>query len=187
MLSFYGIILMGDIMELRDVIESRRSIRKYTDELVDENIILEAIKYGIMAPSAHNRQPWKVKLIKGEDKDKIAEALILKTQDIPGHTGVHTAGVIKNVPYLLVIYYDEIEGANREHDLLSLGAFIEHIILYLTEAGLGTLWIANTNIVKEEVSEITGVNLETISTIGIGVKDQDPKMRPRKDIEEIIL
>ena len=43
MLSFYGIILMGDIMELRDVIESRRSIRKYTDELVDENIILEAI------------------------------------------------------------------------------------------------------------------------------------------------
>ena len=73
MLSFYGIILMGDIMELRDVIESRRSIRKYTDELVDENIILEAIKYGIMAPSAHNRQPWKVKLIKGEDKDKIAK------------------------------------------------------------------------------------------------------------------
>ena len=187
MLSFYGIILMGDIMELRDVIESRRSIRKYTDELVDENVILEAIKYGIMAPSAHNRQPWKVKLIKGEDKDKIADALILKTQDIPGHTGVHTAGVIKNDPYLLVIYYDEIEGANREHDLLSLGAFIEHLILYLTEAGLGTLWIANTNIVKEEVSEITGVNLETISTIGIGVKDQDPKMRPRKDIEEIIL
>ena len=113
--------------------------------------------------------------------------MIDKTKDIEGHTGVHTAGVIKNVPYLLVIYYDELEGANREHDLLSLGAFIEHIILYLTEVGLGTLWIANTNIVKEEVSEITGINLETISTIGIGVKDQEPMMRPRKDIEEIII
>lgn len=174
-------------MELREVIESRRSIRKYKEDLIDENIIMDAVKYGIMAPSAHNRQPWKVKLVKGLEKDKIADALIDKTKNIDGHTGVHTAGVIKNVPYLLVIYYDELEGANREHDLLSLGAFIEHIILYLTEVGLGTLWIANTNIVKEEVSEITCINLETISTIGIGVKDQEPKMRPRKNIEEIII
>ena len=174
-------------MELCDVIESRRSIRKFTDELVDESVIMEAIKYGIMAPSAHNRQPWKVKLIKGIEKNKIADVLYEKTKDIEGHTGVHTAGVIKNVPYLLVIYYDKVDGANREHDLLSLGSFIEHIILYLTNEGLGTLWIANTNIVKEEVSEITNVNLETISTIGIGVKNQEPNMRPRKDIGEIII
>ena len=46
---------------------------------------------------------------------------------------------------------------------------------------------ANTNIVKDEVSEITGVDLETISTIGIGVKNQEPNMRPRKDISEIII
>ena len=84
-------------------------------------------------------------------------------------------------------YYDKAEGANREHDILSLGSFIEHIILYLTNEGLGTLWIANTNIVKDEVSEITGVDLETISTIGIGVKNQEPNMRPRKAIEEIII
>ena len=30
---------------------------------------------------------------------------------------------------LLVVYYDVQEGSNREHDLLSLGSFIEHIIL----------------------------------------------------------
>ena len=174
-------------MEFKDVLSSRRSIRKYKEDLIDENVIMEAIKYGIMSPSAHNRQPWKVKLVKGEEKNKIADALIDKTSNIEGHTGPHTAGVIKEVPYLLVIYYDKVEGANREHDLLSLGSFIEHIILYLTNEGLGTLWIANTNIIKEEVSEITGVNLETISTIGIGVKNQEPNMRPRKDISEIII
>lgn len=174
-------------MELCNVIESRRSIRKYKDELIDESVIMESIKYGIMAPSAHNRQPWRVKLVKNEEKDKIADALIDKTKDIEGHTGVHTANVIKEVPYLLVIYYDVSNEGNRDHDILSLGAFIEHIILYLTDKGLGTLWIANTNIIKEEVKDITGVNLETISSIGIGVKDQEPKMRPRKGIEEIIL
>ena len=30
---------------------------------------MDAIKYGIMAPSAHNRQPWKVKLVKGLENE----------------------------------------------------------------------------------------------------------------------
>lgn len=174
-------------MEFKDVLSSRRSIRKFKSDLIDEEVIMEAIKYGIMSPSAHNRQPWKVKLVKGDVKDKIADALILKTSSMEGHSGPHTAGVIKEVPYLLVVYYDAVPGANREHDILSLGSFVEHIILYLTNEGLGTLWIANTNLIKEEVSEITGVDLETISTIGIGVKNQEPNMRPRKEIDEILL
>ena len=174
-------------MEFCEVLESRRSIRKYKNEDIDDNVLLEAIKYGIMSPSAHNRQPWKVKVVKRDEKDAIADALIDKTKDIEGHSGVNTAGVIKQVPVLLVIYYDPEEGANREHDILSLGSFIEHIILYLTDKGLGTLWIANTNLIKEEVSNITGVDLETISTIGVGVKDQEPHMRPRKDLDDIII
>ena len=174
-------------MEFCEVLESRRSIRKYKNEEIDDNVLLEAIKYGIMSPSAHNRQPWKVKVVKRDEKDAIADALIDKTKDIEGHSGVNTAGVIKQVPVLLVIYYDPEEGANREHDILSLGSFIEHIILYLTDKGLGTLWIANTNLIKEEVSNITGVDLETISTIGVGVKDQEPHMRPRKELDDILI
>ena len=95
-------------MELKDVISSRRSIRKYKEELIDESIIWDAVKYGIMAPSAHNRQPWKVKLVKGEEKDKIADTLYDKTIDIVGHTGPHTASVIKSAPYLLLVFLDMI-------------------------------------------------------------------------------
>ena len=50
-------------MDLKNALSGRRSIRKYKEDLIDENTIMEAIKYGIMAPSAHNRQPWKVKLV----------------------------------------------------------------------------------------------------------------------------
>lgn len=174
-------------MELKDVISSRRSIRKYKDELIDENIIWDAVKYGIMAPSAHNRQPWKVKLVKGIEKDNIADALNDKTSSIVGHTGPHTAGVIKNVPYLLMVFIDNDIKENRDMDIISIGAFIEHIILYLTEVGLGTLWIANTNYVSEEIKNILNVEYESISCIGIGVKDQEPNPRPRKEFDEIIL
>jgi nitroreductase len=56
-------------MEFCEVLESRRSIRKYKNEDIDDNVLLEAIKYGIMSPSAHNRQPWKVKVVKRDEKD----------------------------------------------------------------------------------------------------------------------
>lgn len=61
------------------------------------------------------------------------------------------------------------------------------MILLAEEKGLGTLWIANTNLIKEEIKEITSVNLETISCIGFGLKDQFPNKRPRKDFSEVII
>ena len=174
-------------MELKDVISSRRSIRKFKEDLINEDIIMDAIRYGIMAPSAHNRQPWKVKLVKGEEKDKIADILYDKTIDIVGHTGPHTAGVIKSAPYLLLVFLDNINESDRDMDVLSIGGFVENILLYLTDLDMGNLWIGNTNIISDEIKELLNINYESISSIAIGVKDQDPKARPRKEFEEIIL
>ena len=42
-------------MELREVIENRRSIRKYKETKIDNEIILEILKEATHAPSGHNR------------------------------------------------------------------------------------------------------------------------------------
>ena len=174
-------------MELKDVLKSRRSIRKFREDQIDEQVLLDAISYGIMAPSAHNRQPWKVRIATVDEKTKIADELYNKTKDIVGHTGPHTAEIIRNVPNLLVVFIDNQIKDNREHDIISIGAFIENIILYLTDLGLGTLWIANTDNIKEEIKDILNTDLECVSCIGVGIKDQDPHMRPRKDLDEILV
>lgn len=174
-------------MEFKSVLEMRRSIRKYKDSKVDETLLKEAIKYGIMAPSAHNRQPWKIRIATNEEKNKIADELHNKTKDIEGHTGPHTAGIIREVPSLLVVFIDNQVKENRDHDVLSIGAFIENIILYLTDMGLGTLWIANTDNIKEEIKKLLNTDLECVSCIGVGEKDQDPHMRPRKEIDDILI
>lgn len=69
-------------LEFRNVLESRRSIRKFTSDNIDDDIITEAIRFATLAPSAHNRQPQKFKLVSWEEKTKIAAALIKKTKDI---------------------------------------------------------------------------------------------------------
>ena len=174
-------------MEFKSVLEMRRSIRKYKGTKVAETVLKEAIKYGIMAPSAHNRQPWKIRIATTEEKNRIADELHNKTKDIEGHTGPHTAGIIREVPSLLVVFIDNQVKENRDHDVLSIGAFIENIILYLTDIGLGTLWIANTDNIKEEIKKVLNTDLECVSCIGVGEKDQDPHMRPRKEIDDILI
>lgn len=65
-------------MNFDEVISARRSVRKYLETDVDDSLIYDIINSGILAPSAHNRQPWKIKILKRTDKDYIASLLLKK-------------------------------------------------------------------------------------------------------------
>lgn len=174
-------------METCAAILKRRSIRMFKDEEVNKDILLEGIKMGIKAPSAHNRQPWKFKILSKEEKDKVALLLLNKTKDIPGHTGPHTAAIMQNVPNLIMIFYDNDNLGDRDMDIISIGACIENMILYFTDLGLGTLWIGNTNLINEEIKELLNIDLDTISCLGVGYKDQELHERPRKDMKDVLI
>ena len=45
-------------MDLKEVIYTRRAVREYTAEPVDEKTFRELIGAAIQAPSAVNQQPW---------------------------------------------------------------------------------------------------------------------------------
>jgi nitroreductase len=45
-------------MELYEGLLTRRSIRKYTGEKIDERDIELIVKAGMYAPSANNKRPW---------------------------------------------------------------------------------------------------------------------------------
>lgn len=52
------------LMELYKAILTRRSIRKYTDESVENKLVEQIIRAGMMAPSAGNEQPWHFLVIR---------------------------------------------------------------------------------------------------------------------------
>lgn len=173
-------------METKQAIEERRSIRKFKNDQINEEIIIEAIKYGTMAPSAHNRQPWQFKILTPEEKNNIADILEEKTKSIENHTGPHTAGVIREAPFMLLILMDK-ETENRDMDVISIGACIENIILYLTDINIGTLWIGNTNLIAKEIEDYLNLTNEPISCLAIGYKNQEPHARPRKNLTDVII
>ena len=62
---------MGDII---DVISGRKSIRRYTDEPIPDELLDKVLEAARWAPSGENEQPWKLIVIKDpETRVKIGE------------------------------------------------------------------------------------------------------------------
>ena len=55
-------------------IETRRSIRKFSDQEIPMEDIQYILESGIKAPSAKNRQPWKFVIVMGKEKEGMLEA-----------------------------------------------------------------------------------------------------------------
>ena len=51
------------------LIFKRRSVRKFTDEVVPDELIENLLKAGMQAPSSCNSQPWEF-IVVSKDKDK---------------------------------------------------------------------------------------------------------------------
>lgn len=56
-------------MDAIECIKTRRSVRQYTEQSINQHIIRQILEAGISAPSGKNGQPWKFKII--TDKDLI--------------------------------------------------------------------------------------------------------------------
>lgn len=177
-------------MEFIDVIEKRRSIRKFTCDNVDNDTLIELIRIATLAPSAHNRQPWRFMIVKGEKKDKIVSMMNIFYElhkDRVSNTITFTASVINECNALIVVFREGLEK-NRYLDILSIGGAIEHICLGATSLGLGSVWINDIDPIKEDIAKYLGYsNLEIVSVVAIGYPNQNPNARPRKLIDEVIL
>lgn len=158
-------------------INNRRSIRSYKENKIDISIIKELLEAGLKAPSAKNNQPWKFLIVSDIIKNKIADKMI----ELYGPN--KTSEVLKTVPYLVLVYNSVCDYLSY----LSIGACIENILLEATCKDLGTLWVGYIKKIEDYVKELVGVDLELVSAIAIGVKDEEPVEIPRVGLEEVLI
>ena len=118
-------------MELRETIESRRSIRHYNNKDLSKEIINDLLDCARLAPSAKNRQPWFFVVVKNELKDKIADIMIdwCKEANLDDYerkmkcpsSVEYTANVIKEANTLVLVFREKDDNW-MIGDNLSIGA-----------------------------------------------------------------
>lgn len=162
-------------MNVKEAILTRRSIRKYKKEPVkpeDLKVILEAAR---QAPSAGNKQPWEFVIVTEEEtKTKLAE--IARKQMWIADAGVVVAALSKDKKN------PSIYERWVERDVMSA---VEHMVLQAWELGYGTCWIGAFT--QPETKELLSIpeEMNVICLLPIGVPDQEPPAKPRRDPAEI--
>ena len=174
---------MSDIME---IILGRRSIRRYQEKDIPDDIINNILEAARWAPSWANTQPWEIVII----KDKSIKKQIQK--NVPSRNPSSLA--IANAPVLLVVcgqlkksgYYDDQYPTKFGSDwfMYDLGLATQNLCLVAHDSGLGTVIVGLFD--HDRVGEVIKLpaNHEVLVLIPLGYPAQKPKAPKRREIEE---
>ena len=114
-----------------DVIMTRTSIRKFTDEKVKPCCVEKMLRAAMAAPTAVNKQPWHFVVV---DQKEALDALAGQ-----GRRG----DMLRNAPLAIVVCGDmtkALDGPMREFWVQDTSAATENLLLAAHALGLGAVW-----------------------------------------------
>lgn len=116
-------------MDAIEAIHNRRSIRKYTNQPISDDVIHELLAAAMMAPSSGNAQPWHFVVIK---ERKILDAI----------AEFHQHGkMLKHAPVAILICADPTLEKYKGRWMLDCSAATQNLLLAAHAKGLGAVWI----------------------------------------------
>lgn len=170
---------------LGQLIDERRSIRKYLDRPVEPEKIQAILEAARRAPSACNAQPWRFVVVKDTElKQCLTEQ---------GLGGVVPNAWAKTAPVIIVTCSDlnffthqlaeRVQGV--QYHLIDIGIALEHLVLKATELELGTCYIGwfNGKAIHRLLQLPASWKVECLVTLGYAA--EIPEASVRKPLNEI--
>jgi nitroreductase len=164
-----------------DIIFSRRSIRKYHDQEVPDEMITDLLEAAMSAPSAVAKDPWHFIVVKNRKiLNKISAAL-------------PNAKMLSQATAAFIVCGD-INKANIQEEsylLQDLSAAVENILIAANILGLGTCWLG-VHPRPDRLSTIRKLfdlpdNIIPMCGIAIGWPAEHPEARTRFNNERVHL
>jgi nitroreductase len=201
-------------LDVFEAIGERRSIRKFKDELLSEKQIEQLLEAARRAPSGCNAQPWRFVIVKNKqikkklrqasfDQKFVEEAPVVivccgdllswkstreRTQELSEKGNIELSDECETA------LNDRIDRAVAAeiHEripstLLNVAIAIEHIVLEAVELGLGSCWVRlfDENRIKKLLNLPDHVCV--VALLPVGVPDEEPALRPRLPLSELVL
>ncbi len=192
------------------IIRERRSIRRFDGSSVPPEILQRILGAATMAPSAHNRQPWRfVILTTLEDRRSLANALGERLREDRLGDGDAPSQIerdvdqsierISNAPVVVIVclsmetmdVYPDERRITAEYNMAvqSVSMAAQNLLLAAHAEGLGACWLCAPlfakDLVRKELSLPEG--WEPQGLILLGYPAEAGKERPRRPIEEVSL
>jgi len=183
-------------MDVFEAIKTRRSIRRYRNDPVDDDTVNKVLEAAHWAPSWKNTQCWRFIIVRdAETKAKIADNLVKVKFDNEPIDNAGTAA-IKQAPVLIVLcaeigkagYGTEGTPVTDKGDwfMFDIALAMENLVLAAHALGLGTVIVGGFDAGK--TAGILGVpdGLSVVAMTPLGFPDNKGQVSPRKDLSEVI-
>lgn len=116
-------------MELLEAIHTRRSIRKFIDSPVPEEMIETILRAGMAAPSAGNQQPWHFVVITDRSRREAIPAFHPYSK------------MVLQAPAAILVCGDPDGKKWPTFWVQDASAATQNILLAARDLGLGTVWV----------------------------------------------
>ena len=148
------------MVDFEQIINTRRSIREYSDRLVNDDDILKIIKAGMQAPGSRlGAEPWEFVVVKNKETLK-------KLGEIKPR--------VTKAPVAIVLVANIEKSFYKSVWQQDMGAACENMLLEAVNLGLGALWngVAPEEERMEKIAKIIGIDdittLKPYSIVTIG-------------------
>jgi nitroreductase len=175
-------------MELDSAIRGRRSIRKYRQEEIADDVIEDILDLARHAPSSMDGQPWQFIVVRdAQTKKRLAE---IKNAHCPIEKQAFRADFIQCAPVIIVVCVDETQSYDREIENGLLAA--ANILLAAYARGIGSVYMsaqqARAPGVAGDIQETLGIpsHIHPISLLPLGYADEIPEPKGMKPLEELV-
>lgn len=168
------------VMDFQKLAETRRSVRAYRPDPVPEPLLLQVLEAARLAPSACNRQPFRVlvvrtkglepELLRVYPKEWFVQApLVLAVCSVPGEAWVRSR-------------HDGWSAAETDATIAT-----DHLLLAAADLGLGTCWISSFD--PKAAREVLGLpdGVVPVSFTPLGWPADEAAPKERKPLEALVL
>jgi len=165
-------------MDVLRAIEQRYSVRSYADKPVEEEKLSAVLEAARLAPSAGNRQEWRLVVVRDEKtRRQLAEA-------------ARGQAFVAEAPVVIACCAD-----TDDHKMtcgqacypIDVAIAIDHMTLAAVELGLGTCWIGA--FYEDQVKKLLGIpeRIRVVELLLLGYPaDSPPRAKARLGSKEIV-
>lgn len=172
---------MKNDFSFAELAKIRQSDRKYKNQAVEKEKIIQCLETARISPSANNSQPWKFVVVDDfEKKEQIAECSIgLGMNKFTHQCPVIIAVVLEKQNFMSTI------GSiikNKDYSLFDVGIAVNQFCLQAADLGLGTCIMGWFD--EKKIKKILGVGNRRIPLlISLGYPDAPTREKVRKPLE----
>jgi nitroreductase len=183
-------------MEIIEAIKTRRSIRKYKPDPIDDKDLEAILEAALWAPSWANTQCWRYIVVRDADVKAKVAATVQKVQFGDDWLENAAAKAIIQAPVLVVAcarqgvagYQSDGNPATPREDwlLFDVALSIQNLCLAARSIGLGTVIVGAFD--SEKAGEVLGVpdGYTVVTMTPLGYPDHTGQPPPRKSLEEMV-